>query len=244
MSATALADGEVHLHLYPLATLERHVTHDAALAWLTPAEQQVLATLRTPARQREWLYGRALLRRWLAHYAQVAATSIEICIGTHGKPFARIQAAAPVTLPVFNLAHNDTLLVLAFARQGALGVDVESHVCDWQHEFAAIAAARFSPAEQAHLQQLETTAESTRAAAFFRIWTLKEAALKAAGLGLSPALRQIDVAQQMPEYALDLNDADATLALTGWHWSLPKWQAELALMQHGAGHRVRWFEHE
>lgn len=253
---STLAQGEVHLHLYPLATLEQQLDHDAALAWLAPAEQQVLATLRTPARRREWLYGRAMLRHWLAHYAQVAATNIEICLGAHGKPFARLcppahdisHGAAPFapaapTLPVFNLAHNDTLLVLAFARQGALGVDVESHVCDWQHEFAAIAAARFAPAEQALLQQLETTSKSTRAAAFFRIWTLKEAALKAAGLGLSPALRQIDVARQVPEYALTLTGADGTLALTGWHWSLPHWQAELALMQHGAGSVVRWFEH-
>ena len=96
----------------------------------------------------------------------------------------------------FNLSHSDALAVLLVGPRGALGVDVER--VDPTRDVEGIARYAFAPGERQALLALGD--EAARRAAFFRVWTRKEAYLKALGLGLSVPLDSFEV-------TLDADDA-------------------------------------
>jgi 4'-phosphopantetheinyl transferase len=79
----------------------------------------------------------------------------------------------------FNVSHAGDWALLAFARDRDVGVDVEHH--RELKDLEDLAARFFAPAETAALMALPS---AQRQAAFFRIWTRKEAFVKAIGEGI------------------------------------------------------------
>jgi 4'-phosphopantetheinyl transferase len=94
--------------------------------------------------------------------------------GRWGKP--RVTAHPG---PHFNLSHCEGLVACAVSWEVDVGVDVERVDRDILVESSA---RYFSPTEQEQLRRLRA---AERTIAFFRLWTAKEAASKALGLGLS-----------------------------------------------------------
>ena len=80
----------------------------------------------------------------------------------------------------FNLSHSHGVVVCAAALGRQVGIDVEDGAR--RMECLDLAERYFAPAEVAHLRGLNG---DHRQAAFFAIWTLKEAFVKATGHGLS-----------------------------------------------------------
>jgi 4'-phosphopantetheinyl transferase len=79
----------------------------------------------------------------------------------------------------FNLTHTRGFAACAIRRGGPVGIDAED--VRRPIDIDPVAARWFAPAERRLLANLP---EAARVDAFFRIWTAKEAILKAAGLGL------------------------------------------------------------
>lgn len=123
---------------------------------------------------------RSALERLLCEYA--GGPVFQIITGAHGKPFAP-------TLPWldFNLSHAGSHVALAFARNQALGVDIE----DYSRKLAVDGLAKrfFGAGEATALAQM---APEDRTAAFVQLWTHKEAVLKALGEGLSFGLDRVE----------------------------------------------------
>jgi 4'-phosphopantetheinyl transferase len=81
----------------------------------------------------------------------------------------------------FNISHSRHAIVLAVCANGALGVDIESLLT--RHDvLLEVAQRHFSPPEVADLCALPVEKQADR---FLHYWTLKEAYIKARGLGLS-----------------------------------------------------------
>jgi 4'-phosphopantetheinyl transferase len=80
----------------------------------------------------------------------------------------------------FSLTHTRTLVAAAMTILDDLGVDAE--LADREAEALELAERFFAPSEAARLAALPRTALEQE---FLRIWTLKEAFVKAVGLGLS-----------------------------------------------------------
>ncbi|MFI4969006.1 MAG: 4'-phosphopantetheinyl transferase family protein [Lysobacterales bacterium] len=124
---------------------------------------------------------RMVLARLLCRYADLdAPPAIER--GAHGKPFAP-------GLPdiEFNLSHAGAQVLLAFARGQALGIDLER--IDRRLSLDGIAKRFFAEPEARALQRLP---EHARLRAFLRLWTHKEAVLKALGVGIGFGLERIE----------------------------------------------------
>lgn len=121
-----------------------------------------------------FLIGRALLRRALGESLGVAASSIALVETASGKP-ERIGGDRPW----FNLSHSRGTIALALSLDGRIGVDVEHAIPGRAAPGAA--ATHFAPVERA---ALEACAVEHHALLFFRLWTLKEAYLKARGEGM------------------------------------------------------------
>ena len=107
------------------------------------------------------------------------------------------QAGSPVLH--FNISHAAERVVMAVSTQ-PLGVDIEGPriVKDAAH----IAQRFFAPEEQAAVVDQ---------AAFFAIWTAKEAVIKATGLGLSQALDSFVVHPELDRYT-PVQSRDASLS--------------------------------
>jgi phosphopantetheinyl transferase len=125
-----------------------------------------------PVRRRQTLAARALLRAVLAREITVPpASPWRLLRSPQGYPNA---AAAGTSRRVISLAHSGAIVACAIATGGTMGVDVER--IGAERPVLALARAAFGPTEVADV-------ERGGAAAFYRIWTLREALAKASGQG-------------------------------------------------------------
>ncbi len=129
--------------------------------------------------------------------------------GAHGRP----EIAHPETPLHFNLAHSAGLVVCALANGREVGVDVED--LERPATDPKMIQRYFSPAEAA---DIERHGEAWRDR-FLRYWTLKEAYLKARGLGISVPLREISFILDPQDIAVTfLGTLDGTS--TAWSFDL------------------------
>jgi 4'-phosphopantetheinyl transferase len=129
---------------------------------------------------------RGLLRIVLAQYLEVQPREIEFRYAEKGKPALGERFNSGKIN--FNVSHSGEMALIGITRRNQIGVDIER--LGRNADLSAIARRFFSAAEQAELFALP---EAAQARAFFRIWTLKEAFIKALGEGLSHPLDQFDV---------------------------------------------------
>lgn len=126
---------------------------------------------------------RAVLGRLVAHYTGCAGPP-RLARGERGKPHA-----PDIPGFEFNLSHAGVHVSLAFAWRQPLGVDIE-----WRErriQVQELARRFFAAAEADALDGLDS---DLRRAAFLRLWTHKEAVLKALGVGLSFGLDRLEFA--------------------------------------------------
>jgi 4'-phosphopantetheinyl transferase len=127
-----------------------------------------------------------LLRTVLSRYLQTEPRQIEFAYGAQSKPF--LGKAFLGSGLCFNLAHSHNLALLAVTNAGPVGVDVER--IDSKTDTRQLAADLFSARESAAFDNLPA---DLKPAAFFNLWTRKEAWLKATGEGVGHLLDQVEV---------------------------------------------------
>ena len=125
----------------------------------------------------------AVVRRHLAEQLGCGESMIAIRRDANGKPYL----TAPCADLWFNTAGRDGVLVIATSRRGPVGVDVETlaHCRDT----TGVARALFAPAEA---DWLDDQPAALRPLCFARLWTAKEAVLKAHGAGIADGLAEPD----------------------------------------------------
>jgi 4'-phosphopantetheinyl transferase len=171
------------LHLwyaYPDDLLDPGVAQ-ACAGWLTPEERARWQRYKFEQRRRESLATRALVRSALTHLRAVPPEAWRFKENEHGKPFLDPDCGLR-----FNLSNAVGLVVCLVAEGIEVGVDVESPTRAGQ--IMDVAERVFSVEERAQLQGLEGAARLDRA---LSLWTLKEAYIKARGLGLALPLVKI-----------------------------------------------------
>jgi 4'-phosphopantetheinyl transferase len=147
-------------------------------ALLSAEEEERRARFSHERTRREFLLARGLARTVLAGYTAVAPAALRFTTDAFGKPLLCSTVADPEVC--FNLSHSHGVIVCAVARGRQVGIDVED--AGRRIAFLELAERYFAPAEVAHLRRLPAEERQT---AFFAIWTLKEAFVKATGHGLS-----------------------------------------------------------
>ena len=220
-TAWPLAATDVHVWAVPLDSAPPALPQLAAT--LASEERQRAARFRFPRDRDRFIAGRGLLRAILGRYLDLDPAEVEFAYGPHGKPFlAPTKLPGPSDQPrprprsspdpsayddqnqdqtkqrtnppsdspplQFNLAHSDTLALLAVTRLDRVGVDVE-HIRVLP-DARQLVARFFSLRENELYQNLSA---SQRPAAFFNLWTRKEAWLKATGEGIAHSLHLVEV---------------------------------------------------
>ncbi len=124
----------------------------------------------------------ALVRVALSDYFARAPQDWSFVTNAWGKP--RVDANDGSARLCFNLSHTRGHVAVAVALDREVGVDVERIAPSRADE--EVARQLFAPAEFAAFQE---EPEGGRAEAFFDVWTLKEAYIKAVGLGVALPLK-------------------------------------------------------
>ncbi len=181
--ALTLSAGEAHLWLARPELVEDEALKEAARTLLSPDERERMARYHFEKDRRLHLVARALVRRTLSRYEPVASQAWRFGVSAQGRP----EIASPATSLDFNVSHTDGLVACVVTRGAEVGVDVER--VRPERATPALAARVFAPAERAELAGLSGRAHAER---FFTLWTLKEAYLKARGLGLRLPLRALE----------------------------------------------------
>jgi 4'-phosphopantetheinyl transferase len=147
------------------------------IACLSPAELARASRFLRERDRRRFLAARCALRQRLAQHLGLAAGTLRFVLGPEGKP-----ALADGPGCHFNLSHSEDLALVAISERCEIGVDIE--VLRPVDGAESLARSHFTAAEFDAFMALD---EAARDEAFLRIWTRKEACLKALGTGLSVA---------------------------------------------------------
>lgn len=154
-----------------------------AHAWLTEAERVRYGRFVHDDDRLMFLVGRVMARALVGRALGRDPTGWRWREGPHGRP----EIDEPGATWRFNVAHSAGLVVCAIGNGHDLGVDVE----DLRRKPATSGFARryLSPAEVADVEAQPDDAQQERLLTY---WTLKEAYLKARGLGVSVPLSDIE----------------------------------------------------
>ena len=180
--AGAIHVWRIGLHLYPSRV-------EPLLEILSPQERQRMARYRSGDLRRQMIAAHGRLRILLGRYVGADPRELEFRTAPRGKPYL-VGSPRPLE---FSLAHSGELALAAVHLDREVGVDVEAQRERIEPE--GIAERFFSPAEAAWLRSL---AGGERTEAFYRIWTAKEAFVKAHGAGLRFGLREFTVSVAGP----------------------------------------------
>jgi 4'-phosphopantetheinyl transferase len=172
-----LEAGQIDVWLTDLSVV-RHEQLSDYLRLLSEPELARWQRFRAPDAQLQYLVSRALVRTTLSRYADVAEHEWQFEANRYGRP--HVSQPPHQRAIRFNLSNTTGLVVLAVARDCDVGIDVEN--ISRNLDIEALAPTVFAAAEVADVRRCHFKERRDR---FFAYWTLKEAYIKARGMGLS-----------------------------------------------------------
>lgn len=140
---------------------------------LTPEERNRANEITSPEARARFISARRILRFALSKWRSVDPLELKVIPDENGKPF--LADEDPV---YFSITHSSRHVAVAFSRN-RVGLDLELE----REVDAPLLAARFFSTEEA-----AWVGQSTDTGLFFKLWTAREAAIKADGRGLSKLL--------------------------------------------------------
>ncbi len=186
----------VRIHLITPA----EIALDGAIECLIDEEKLKAGRFRFPKDAAHWTACRAALRAILAREIGTTPHDVPLVYSKFGKPVL----APPFDSLHFNLSHCPDLALIALSDRGPVGVDLESvdrapDLLECVHSFCHPDECRELPDDT-----------SARSLQLLRIWTAKEAVLKALGTGMSHPPESVRI-----EFEADRASARSDLPLDG-----------------------------
>ena len=164
----------------------------AVMSSLARAEVERASEFKASHRRLQYLCTRALLRALLQHHTGEAASSHELTSSDKGKPIC-------LGGPAISIAHSGNLIVCAATDRSEIGVDIEM---PRKRINVDGIANRYFAADEA--SWLATQPEDR----FYMLWVLKEAWLKAKGVGIAGGLGRLRCLVTPPNIDVNVSDDD------------------------------------
>ena len=208
-----LPEDEIHIWQVDLANVDIEALTKQALSWMKTNEVIRYERLIQLRHRLEFLLGNWLTRICLSEYSGLPMGDWQFSHNAYGKP--RPSDGLGAQAPYFNLSHSHGRAVLALSRTPQLGVDIE--FAGRERRVSRIAHRYFAEREAQGLLALSGLAQQQR---FYELWSLKEAYMKARGLGLTIPLGSF--AYELSPGKLDLYEkTQARTTILRWQsWQL------------------------
>ncbi len=146
--------------------------------FLSPEERVKADSFKRMPIRRQYLSTRIKVRKVLATYLGIAMQDVEIVHNAYGKPALKSPGL------FFNVSHSGGQLAMAVTDIAEIGIDIEQ-VCD-RKLLDSVAERCFAKEELAYWRRQPL---ARRLIAFFKLWTAKEAFVKATGRGIALGLQ-------------------------------------------------------
>ena len=161
---------------------------------LSTEEQDRAKRFKFDQHRERFIISHGFKRSVLANYLNINPSSLQFQKGDKGKP-SLLETDYESQSLTFNISHTEDITLLAVTQGREVGVDIEymNRKTDW----LSIGQRFFTEPEQ---QALFSLSEEAQKAAFFQLWTRKEAYMKVLGTGLSlaPTAFTLTVPPQSP----------------------------------------------
>jgi len=177
----------LHQEAHVWFTIPESVQDDGILQQLTAilSEEELDRCRRFhfPADRHRYLVSHALLRKTLSRYIDIPPAGWCFSHGEHGRPEISNPNVAALR---FNLTHTAGLVGCVVTLDNDCGIDAE--LISDRHNPTGVAERMFSAGECLEMRQLKDAAQLGY---FFTRWTLREAYVKARGIGISFPTRKL-----------------------------------------------------
>lgn len=173
-----LLENEVHLWYVLTNEINNPSLIQSYLQLMNQEEKKKGEKFVFPRDKLQHIVTRALVRTALSHYAEIRPEDWEFSFNSFGRPEV-VNINLPCQLS-FNLSHCKGLILCAISQNNKIGIDVEK--MNPHQSILDVAKGSFSEREVSEMNNL---APEFRTRRFYEIWTLKEAYIKARGMGLS-----------------------------------------------------------
>lgn len=191
------------IHIWSaILTLSPEQEHEK-LALLSVDERERAYRFHFAIHRQRYIASRSQLRQILSLYLDTPPQDLVFAYTAHQKPYLQLPSHSRLQ---FNLSHSENMGVYAFTLDYAIGVDIEKIQDTYQ---AGLATRFFNAEENRRLQQIPAL---ERIAEFYRIWSRKEALIKAVGKGLSIPLSSFSVVDNASPDVIMLEDKQWSLA--------------------------------
>ncbi|MCD2450047.1 4'-phosphopantetheinyl transferase superfamily protein [Methylicorpusculum oleiharenae] len=181
-----LADSEVDLWRVPLEATD--IANPYYESILDEAQRANLLNFKQPSLRANYVQMQAKRRQILAQYLDEAPAALKFAKGQYGKPFLINDPEL-----AFNVSHSANCLVVAVSRNCDIGVDVEA--IKPRNNLQGLASRCFAAEEQTYWQALN---QDQQLIGFYRLWTAKEAFVKAVGRGIALGLDRCVIDTRQP----------------------------------------------
>ncbi len=188
--------------VWQLELAHLHELDDTVNAQLSADERLRVKRFANPAQARLWAAIRACLRLLLARCKGCTTQEVEFSLGKHGKP-----ASQGVS---FNVSHSGSVGLIALSAEQPVQVGVDIETVSLHRDVMELAALVCTADEQAALSKLS---DHELPLAFARMWSRKEAWLKAHGVGLGFGASRVNVGFEMPTRVVEVDGVPDTATL-------------------------------
>lgn len=176
-----LLAGTTHVYITTISALEENQTELSSS--LNELEKQRAERFINPEHGRRFTLVRGLLRQSLGFYLHQAPSTVLFHYNRYGQP--SVKPDNNQTSFHFNISHSHEMAAFAFSHS-RVGIDIE-----YKKEMKNLNALINYISHPDEISEFKQLPAAETAEAFFRLWTRKEAFIKANGQGLSMGLRSI-----------------------------------------------------
>jgi 4'-phosphopantetheinyl transferase len=173
-----IKESEVHIWLANCDTIDE----EPMKGLLDVDEAKRAGQFREQRDSKLYTVSHGVLRLILSEYLSVKPRVINYERGPYGKPKLTGESRL-----CFNISHSNAIAAYAISSGNEIGVDIE-YICDLP--IKEISKDFFS---QSEINYLESVRKDMYKSVFFKLWSRKEAFVKAIGKGLYSRLADIDV---------------------------------------------------
>ncbi|MFQ6669605.1 hypothetical protein Gotur_034792 [Gossypium turneri] len=155
---------------------------------LSPCERENVNRMSGDQLKKRALLARALVRTTIARYqtnCEINPRSLKFRKNIYGKPEVEWHKDDNFSPPPlhFNISHTSSMIACGVTINAPIGIDVEEKQRKLKNDIIAFAQRYFSPYEVKLLTSISDP--EVRRQEFIKLWTLKEAYVKALGKGFS-----------------------------------------------------------
>lgn len=184
-----LADWRVELpdiHIWTISLETTASTLSAFTRTLSASEIERAQGFHFDLHRDRFIAGRGCMRLLLSRYLATEPEKVVFAQGPHGKPF--LSGAFTDSGLNFNLTRSENVGLFAVTRSGSIGIDLER--IQPLADIELIVESCLSTRESVAFHKLDA---EEKLVAFSKLWTRKEAWLKATGEGIGRFLKEVEV---------------------------------------------------